>query len=275
MKDYWPLLALLLICCGIVWWQPNGATSLDSHFARQLGQQMELAVSTIPPDLLDSRRQRGEVQVLSNGRRIYEDDISAQMRQAGNSAEATYLWRFEADGYSTATAQGLDNRHHFVNSYLVGYAPFVTDKLWVPLYTVASRKTYQLDSQQYRKQDLWQNSAQSYLYTRGDCEDHALLLADWLIESGIDARVVMGKYRNEGHAWVVAFNEGEAFLLEATDKRKHAAWRHYPKAILANHYAPDLMFNRHTLWINQGATTTRDYDGTHWQKRSLFKRHSG
>ncbi|GAA5215773.1 transglutaminase-like domain-containing protein [Corallincola platygyrae] len=271
MKASWIIYLLLFACLVYVGMQKDRPPSLERVMANALSAQMEDAANRIPVRMLDSANQRGSVHVLSNGKNVFEQDIVAFIRSQQSQTDTTYLWRFEPDGYSTATAQGLDNQHHFVNSYLVGYSPFQTDKLWVPLYTVATRKQYQLDSEQYQKGDLWQNSAQAYLYTRGDCEDHALLLADWLIASGIDARVVMGNYRNEGHAWVVAFKDGEAFLLEATDKRRYAAWRHYPKASLAKHYAPEIMFNRHSLWLNQGSKQTRDYQGSHWQKRSVFK----
>ena len=58
-----------------------------------------------------------------------------------------------------------------------------------PLYTLAQRKRYQLDAKQYAgRSEVWQTSRQAFFYPRGDCEDHAIALADWLIEMGEDAR---------------------------------------------------------------------------------------
>jgi len=118
--------------------------------------------------------------------------------------------------------------------------------------------------------DLWQNSAQAYLLPRGDCEDHALALADWLISEGVDAKVVLGKYKTQGHAWVVASKNNKVYLLEATSKRVGKSWNHYPLAQMSNHYYPMVMFNRTDYWVNTTRLATTDYVGKHWQKTSEF-----
>ena len=159
-----------------------------------------------------------------------------------------------------------------MNSYLVGIRPFAVENPWLPLYVIAKTKTYQLDSEQYKTPELWQNSAQAFMLPRGDCEDHALALADWLISEGVDAKVVIGKYKQGGHAWVVASQNNKIYLLEATTKRVRKNWNHYPLASLSQHYYPELMFNRNEFWQNTGAKATKDYQGVHWKKRSIFKK---
>jgi len=170
-----------------------------------------------------------------------------------------------------ASAYGTDSKHHFVNGYLVGYEPFETEQLWVPHYAVSMRLKYQLDSKQYGGLgDVWQSSKQAFFNTRGDCEDHSLVITDWLIEMGEDARVVLGKLKKRGHAWVVVLKDNKVFLLEATNKRKRKHWRHYPLAGLLANYHPKYMFNRDYFWVNTGSMLTTDYNGQHWVKRSRY-----
>ena len=184
-------------------------------------------------------------------------------------------WSFQNNPPVTASAFGTDYLHHFVNHYLVGYAPFETDNLWMPHYTISMRLKYQLDAQQYGGfKEVWQNSREAFFNTRGDCEDHSLALADWLIEMGIDARVVLGSYKKDRHAWVVVFLKDEVFLLESTSKQKNKSWRHYPLAKFETNYHPKYMFNRDYFWLNKGSSYTTRYEGTDWEKKSRFYRNT-
>jgi len=98
-------------------------------------------------------------------------------------------------------ALGTDLEPYFVNGFLIGFMPFFTDNVWATMQTVSMRLKYQLDREQFHPyNDIWQTSKQAYSRLRGDCEDHAILLSDWLISLGYDARVVLGEYKNEGHA---------------------------------------------------------------------------
>lgn len=168
----------------------------------------------------------------------------------------------------TPLAPALDGRLHFVNAYLVGYVPDAGVAPWVPLYTLASRKVYQTDRDQYGYDERWQTSYEAMHNERGDCEDHALALADWLIGLGMDARVVLGTVRGEGHAWVVVREGERVFLLESTDKRRVRRWA-YPLAELHPEYRPGDMFNRRDWWLNDGSATT-DYLGRHWRRLSAY-----
>ena len=187
----------------------------------------------------------------------------------------TKYWQFDDGVIMAASASGTDHIHHFVNGYLLGYEPFKTEHLWVPLYAISSKLKYQLDSNQYNGlTDVWQTSKQAFMNTRGDCEDHALVLADWLIEMGLDARVAIGEYHDGGHAWVVVFKDSEVYLLEGTDKLKKTHWRYYPLAKFAAEYRPMYMFNRNYFWANTGSKYTTDYEGSNWIKRSRYYKSS-
>lgn len=180
-----------------------------------------------------------------------------------------HTWTWCGVKNSTASAFGLDRKAHFVNSYLVDYQPFETNNIWEPLYTLATTKKYQYDHLQYSGiLEMWQNSRQAFFYPRGDCEDHALILADWLISMDEDARVAVGTYRGGGHAWVVLFKDGSEYLLEATSKKKNMT-EVFPLAILQTNYKPEMMFNRNNFWFRQGKHTTK-YSGPSWKMMSVF-----
>lgn len=215
----------------------------------------------------------GHIEVLSNHRSYPESEITRIGNQSSNKLNRIFTVSFQKGPAISGSAAGTDLQHHLFNAYLVGYQPFDTDNVWIPLYTLAKRKQYQLDQYSYGgHEEIWQTSYEAHRLTRGDCEDHAIALADWLIEMGEDARVVIGKYKNEGHAWVILFKDGKEFLLEATNKSKLTSLHHYPLARLQTDYRPSYMFNRHYFWSNTGSSLTTVYSGHKWQKMSLYHR---
>ncbi|MEI7998375.1 MAG: transglutaminase-like domain-containing protein [Candidatus Omnitrophota bacterium] len=141
--------------------------------------------------------------------------------------------------------KGLDGKDHPVNSYLLGFVPFQSSQYWLPLLAVSLRVRYMRDDEYIPGDDTWQTSLQTYTRGLGDCEDHAILLADWMIGLGYDARVVIGNVKGQGHAWVVLIKDGKEFLLEATDK---ASRRRYPLVELHPEYDPVAMFNQDHFW---------------------------
>jgi hypothetical protein len=180
-----------------------------------------------------------------------------------------YSVSLKQDKRINVAAKGIDDHFHLANYYLEGFAPFETDKLWVPLYTLGTKKTYQLDHIQYAgRKEVWQTSSQAFKFTRGDCEDHAIALADWLISMKEDARVVIGKYKKEGHAWVVLFKDDKEYILEATKKR--GLKQPYRLARYETHYKPQSMFNREHFWLNTGSMNTTRYESAKWIKKSLY-----
>ncbi|WP_444911721.1 transglutaminase domain-containing protein [Microbulbifer sp. EKSA008] len=218
--------------------------------------------------------QQGVVRVVGTRYPLEEKTIQqvVDKRSLEESAHVS-VWNWQGIEAATASARGLDQQHHFANSYLVGFKPFKTQQLWVPLYTLAMNKEYQYDHLQYAGlSDIWQTSRQAYYQKRGDCEDHAILLADWLIELGVDARVALGTHKGQGHAWVVAILNDQEYLLEATSKRRQTSWQAMPLAALAEGYDAEFQFNRHFFWAKKNPTPTRQYRGNHWVKKSQFIR---
>jgi len=270
----WLYLLVLMMAIGVIQHLGDQATRFKQQQAAELQFLATLAASAqrLPPALLESKRQRGQVWFTADQQPLTELDVSLALLRDDAAIDAAYGWEDRQGRLAMLTAPGLDWQHHFANSYLVGVRPFATDNDWLPLYSLAQRKVYQLDSEQHQgRQELWQNSAQAWQALRGDCEDHAILLADWLISEGIDARVVVGKYQSQGHAWVVAIRDGQAFLLEATDKRAGKSWNHYPLASLNQHYVPEMMFNRQQFWVKTGTAKRADYLGDDWQLMATYQ----
>lgn len=168
--------------------------------------------------------------------------------------------------------KGTDQKLHFLSSFLTGYAPFKTTETWVPHYVLSQRKSYQEDHVQYLgERDVWQTSYEAHHNPSGDCEDFAVALADWLIEMGHDARVVIGYRKEQYHVWVVLFQQGKVFLMEATCNKPRFRNLAYPNAEQATEYEPVYMFNREKFWVNTGSRKTTDYTGSRWSHRSTYR----
>ena len=199
-----------------------------------------------------------------------EKDITAVFNQNFTDHARALLLKSSSEP-KNLLAPGMDLKFHISNSFLEGYAPFITDNLWMPLHVIADKKTYALDEIQFGGyKEVWQTSSQAYIYTRGDCEDHAIALADWLIELGQDARVVVGEHNGEGHAWVVLFKDDKEYLLESTQKRNLK--KVFPLAALEINYRPKMMFNRDDFWLNTGSEFTSNYSSDRWVKQSRYIR---
>lgn len=162
---------------------------------------------------------------------------------------------------------------YYANAYLNGYVPFKAKSVWNPLELLRIRITYLLDKSQYKgRTEVWQTAKDSLNRSFGDCEDHSIVLADWLIGLGYDARIALGEvqFRGQGrggHAWVVLFDEGKEYILESTSKEK---WRQLPLASSLPYYYPKFMFNRKDFWSNIGSIYTVKYSGKKWVKSGSF-----
>jgi len=171
------------------------------------------------------------------------------------------------------TEPSTKNKLYFVNAYLNGFTPYQVSSVWLPLEYLRTRLKYQLDEKGYKgRLEVWQTSKESFIKLRGDCEDHAIVLADWLIGLGYDARIVIGEVKfpgqkRGGHAWVVLFKDSKEYILESTAKRK---WNILPLASMLPYYYPRLMFNRKFLWYNKGSIYTTVYSGERWKKSGKF-----
>ena len=213
-----------------------------------------------------ARRMEGALYLVPDDREVTTADLNAMMR--GEESGGILTWSGPHGDFTSAP--GRDRRQHFMPGYLVGYAPFPVTQVWMPLYVAAERLRYQLDLDHFPgRPEVWLNSWEAFAYVDGDCEDHAIAVADWLIEMGYDARVVIGSMDGGGHAWVVLFLDGETFLLEATDKRRRRN-AHYPLAALETGYVANWMFDRGAVWQNADPLGG-GYEGNHWQLRGRFE----
>lgn len=222
-----------------------------------------------PVAVKDAQPREGIIYIYDSKRKVGSDGFDRRLRNPQGKLKRTgpTTWLYHKKLY-TLTALGTDFKHHVANAYLIGFSPFLTEKLWVPMQTLASRLKYKTDKNQFKGMvDVWQTSKQAYYWLRGDCEDHAVLLADWLIEMGYDARVVLGKYKKNGHAWVVLFYGQKTYIIEATNKKNRKT---YPLANTLPSYKPTFMFNRDYFWKNTGTVLTTIYDDSKWKKVSRF-----
>ncbi len=241
-------------------------------FKRELKNRIDNSQTRLERNKNYNVDQTGYVKGVGFNCLLTEKIIHDKLKKSSLKRQSYFsAWKWRNKVEVTASAQGLDKLHHFVNSYLVGFQPFDTDKLWVPLYTLAIKKKYQYDHLQYSGlADVWQNSLQAFYYSRGDCEDHSIALADWLISLGKDARVVLGDCNGNGHAWVVLLHDRKEYILEATNKRRIQSLKHYPLSGLAKGYHPTFQFNRTDFWVNTGSKFTTKYTGKQWVLRSHF-----
>lgn len=241
-------------------------------YDRQIKLQILSSLEKLDSNQNQSTDQAGYVKVKGVKHYFTEKDLHMILRnQKRNHGKSSYTWKWHGVSHATVSAQGLDRLHHFANSYLIGFRPFETKSVWVPLYTLTLRKHFEFDHIQHSGLvEVWQNSRQAFYYTRGDCEDHSIILADWLISMGLDARVVLGKLKGKGHAWVILVKDGKEYLLEATAKRKLRSLNSFQLARMVRGYNPEYQFNRDQFWFNAGNAFTTHYSGDHWILKSRY-----
>ncbi len=251
-----------------------GLLALLSVIAQNLSNDVSLSID---PAIAAVGKAAAQKSTRKKGIYIYESrqwlykPIVKKMLYASRKEKSIVLYSLNGAKEFSASATGTDLRHHIVNSYLVGFVPFTTKNTWIPWQTLAKKKSYQIDELTYKgRPDVWQTSKQAYTITRGDCEDHAIALADWLIGLGNDARVVVGTHKNEGHAWVVLLKEGKEFILEATQKKSINTMIRFPLARHMPDYRPSYMFNRTHFWKNIGSRATTSYSSSQWIKKSRY-----
>nr|WP_221774670.1 transglutaminase-like cysteine peptidase [Pelagicoccus albus] len=212
---------------------------------------------------------------LNGGYRLSELEVTGQLNLSNKDPKQDkgFIFLDSLNQKFMASKLGLDHKHHFLNSFLVDYHPFEVKEFWMPHQVLSMRLKYQLDKEQFAGfQEIWLSSYESYRIGRGDCEDHSIALADWLIGMGEDARVVVGTHKGQGHAWVVVIRPKGTFLLESTSKKKRRLWSNYPLASLAQGYVPEAMFDRDYYWISDQSGDPSDYSGPQWLKTGRIHR---
>ncbi len=180
--------------------------------------------------------------------------------------------------------QDLEGRYHHANQFLTGFEPpsfvpradpddldgrhFEMTTIWK---AVVDHCRYETDILGLAGQgEQWQFASQTHAYANGDCEDTSILLVDWLIARGFDARVALGWAQTAGgettgHAWAVCRIGREEFILESTP--------HYydpqgppTNAEIGNLYLPYALLNRGTTYFRRTEGWTPTYYSSHdWE----------
>ncbi len=260
------LVVIYMMSVAYLWFDSERQNAYKQTQADQKANQVKLRQN-------QHKMQSGYLTTVFDKEGFHSDHLTKAIDSIpGRGKNSNFIWQDRAGNPFAYAAMGIDRNYYFANSYLVGYQPYKTTKLWQPLVTLALKKTYQFDHDQHGAnwKDIWQNSKQAYYYSHGDCEDHAILLADWLISMGYDARVAIGKVPSGGHAWVILYYDNKEYLLEATSKRRPRSIGDFKLAKFAAEYRPEYLFNRDSFWANTGTHLTTRYSGNHWIKTATF-----
>lgn len=182
--------------------------------------------------------------------------------------------------YSMLAADSA-GRFHFVNEFLDQSAPPVElppgkSKLADLMHiwrAQMSRCRYVSDRGE--DNDVWQTAEETHALRQGDCEDGAILLADWLLSCGFQARIAIGAYdRQEGaHAWVVVRLGRTDYLVEPTEYPFNLSRPPLLSEVGAL-YLPELLFDRDAIFTprKSGAQLRQDYWSEDAWKRVVAKR---
>lgn len=114
--------------------------------------------------------------------------------------------------------------------------------------------------------DIWNRAEKTWRTRKGDCEDHAILLTDFLITQGFNARVAVGLWKKEGHAWVVVNHRGREYLLEQIG---NLSPRFPPRVeAFSREYEPFYSFDRDAIYypIESKNKVTTYFSETKWRK---------
>jgi predicted transglutaminase-like cysteine proteinase len=184
----------------------------------------------------------------------------------------------------------------------VSYSIERVEEIWMD---VARTLKYVADEDQFNgRQEVWQTASECIKNGAGDCEDHCITLADWLITEGYEIRVVLGQTKYGAidwytHAWVVLRLNGEEYLIESTQKtskdasapsrtdRGFVRWREYYRLKLIktffDSYRPFFAFDSSQIWVRKGvnlsapekivspSTTDSYFNDTAWVKGSWLR----
>ena len=123
--------------------------------------------------------------------------------------------------------------------------------------------------------DTWQLADETWDYKNGDCEDSSILLADWLIARGFDARVVIGTTdEREGHSWCVVALDGTTYILETTGAKPDIKQPPYA-AKLGRRYLPRFQFNRDSVfYLREASARPRYWSTKSWYRIDTPNRHT-
>ena len=150
-------------------------------------------------------------------------ELRVEHRKFGHGSIANFKWYFQ--GESRIRVSSVDE----VREWLISCQ-------------------YESDQSLFASSDHWQHPADFERLKRGDCEDHALWAWRKLVELGVDAEFVVGRYAasavdTPGHAWVIYRDEiGTEHLVESVSKDSGQMIR--PLAVARAEYVPHFAVSR-------------------------------
>lgn len=105
---------------------------------------------------------------------------------------------------------------------------------------------YASDPDLFHEPDFWQHPGTFERLRQGDCEDHALWAWRKLVDLGMEAELVCGRWdvtRPDagGHAWVMFRDRGTEWVLESVDSTRATMVR--PLADVRARYRPHVAVN--------------------------------
>lgn len=267
-----------LLCLLVVFWirEMRGDVPGDPHPGRRMREapppldEKALATSITSGTETPYEPARGTLESAHTGSRW----SLKQIQQVFAGSEKGHAYTFtESNHLVSDIGFGRDGSFYPVASFLVREKFPDISNVWMPHLFTSRAITYRTDSDNFQYPDVWQLPAELIRHRSGDCEDFAILVVDWLLEKGFDARVVTGYMdsvnANNGHAWAVVFNPeiNDFVVIEATSKRFLKA---YPLAKLQRDLIPQTMWNRESFWENTGFPDNFDYNSPLWRKDSAF-----
>ena len=174
---------------------------------------------------------------------------------------------------TTILAADLRGQMHYANEFLTGYAPPAhfpkglskMNEMLIIWRAVGDICHYKKDQEDIVNDpgDAWQFGLETQKLGTGDCEDSAIMLADWLASRGFEARVALGRYSERGgHAWVVVKLDEKEYLLESTMPDTRAG--HVPLASeVGSRYVPEAMLDYNSIYVRQDPRES--WDGGYFQ----------
>lgn len=240
--------------------------SSSREFLQTTAKNIEsLAYSKMQSKISSINLRKGKMISLKTAAVMTQLELSKENQSLG--AGARWLKRNESlIGYSGMYA---DKNDYFANSYFTGFKPFHVNNPWIAFYALVDYARYADDKRLFGFDDMWQLGNETLYRKYGDCEDLSILLTDWLTSSGFDARVVSGKHKWYGHAWVVLKKDNQHYLLDPTGGRQFLR-RKIPYPSLFNFHFPSLMFDRDFIWEKTNPDSQSDYSDKSWEKTARF-----
>ncbi len=240
---------------------------------RALGWQLCVVTGTKAPDFAPEKLRVGGPSTFYNWCSLCNKgqlcEIPTQSRSL--SLECPHCHQIYA-----ILASDIHGQFHYVNEFLTGYAPpayfgkkqgrlYELIAIWQ---TVARECRYILDDEN-ASNDAWQTALETQSFGHGDCEDSSILLADWLIARGFEARVALGRFAERGgHAWVVVRLEGEDYLLESTEGASYAT-RPPLLAETGARYVPEVLFDRDAYYSRP--SPKRLWNNDYWSDKTWVR----